>query len=720
MPIAKFQMPDGRIAKFEVPEGTTPEQAQAQIMQMVQGMPAPQAGLSERLGQEWGRYDEMLPIARASSIIKDIPRAAGVAGRNIIEGLGGTLEFLGTPLKMAAEGLTGKQVSSASLADALGLPKPSGPTERIVSEAEKVLAGGSGLLGLAGKAAPATSYAAAKATEQGSRLAPALQTTAGTLEAMAARPGMQAASMLGAGLGGGTVKEAGGGPLSQLGGAVMGGLLAPATLATGQRAVTAAKSMIKPGANIETTVNSVLTAKGLNPSDVAVSVKKQLAKDMEQAMKQGKLDQDMARRLVDYRLVGATPTAGPISLDPGVITRQKNLAALGASSKDPKLQALSQVARGNVEKLTDQLNALGASSTDDAYTAGTKMVNAMEKVIAKKKSAIDPLWKTAKDQSGRSAQLDPAFFTRKADDMLGEELLRGSLPADVRGILNDVAQGKIPFTVEVAEQLKTRLFKLQKPLANYGTDAGTKNAINTVRRALEETPLLEVNGKEALSAFNAARAASREWLSQVEKTPALAAVREGVEPDKFMQSFIIGAGKDSSVSAVRKLKTVIKDDPAAIGVVKNYITRFLKDKATAGAPDELGKFSQSAYNNALKSIGDAKLRVFFEPEEINMLRAIGRVASYEQAQPTGSAVNNSRTAAAAISGILDTVGSSQIIRRIPFGSQLAADPAKSIAQNIEASQLLTPAVTTPIAKQPAGMVGAIPLLAGGISAENSP
>ena len=29
MPIAKFQMPDGRIARFEVPEGTTPEQAQA-------------------------------------------------------------------------------------------------------------------------------------------------------------------------------------------------------------------------------------------------------------------------------------------------------------------------------------------------------------------------------------------------------------------------------------------------------------------------------------------------------------------------------------------------------------------------------------------------------------------------------------------------------------------------------------------------------------------
>lgn len=31
MPIARFEMPDGRIARFEVPEGTTPEQAQALI-----------------------------------------------------------------------------------------------------------------------------------------------------------------------------------------------------------------------------------------------------------------------------------------------------------------------------------------------------------------------------------------------------------------------------------------------------------------------------------------------------------------------------------------------------------------------------------------------------------------------------------------------------------------------------------------------------------------
>lgn len=36
MPIARFEMPDGRIARFEVPEGTTPEQAQSLIAQSFQ------------------------------------------------------------------------------------------------------------------------------------------------------------------------------------------------------------------------------------------------------------------------------------------------------------------------------------------------------------------------------------------------------------------------------------------------------------------------------------------------------------------------------------------------------------------------------------------------------------------------------------------------------------------------------------------------------------
>ena len=39
MPIARFEMPDGRIARFEVAEGTTPEQAQAMIAEQIATVP---------------------------------------------------------------------------------------------------------------------------------------------------------------------------------------------------------------------------------------------------------------------------------------------------------------------------------------------------------------------------------------------------------------------------------------------------------------------------------------------------------------------------------------------------------------------------------------------------------------------------------------------------------------------------------------------------------
>jgi hypothetical protein len=46
MPVARFEMPDGRIARYEVPEGTTPEQAQS----MIKGYIAQQSGAHKEAG----------------------------------------------------------------------------------------------------------------------------------------------------------------------------------------------------------------------------------------------------------------------------------------------------------------------------------------------------------------------------------------------------------------------------------------------------------------------------------------------------------------------------------------------------------------------------------------------------------------------------------------------------------------------------------------------
>ena len=191
----------------------------------------------------------------------------------------------------------------------------------------------------------------------------------------------------------------------------------------------------------------------------------------------------------------------------------------------------------------------------------------------------------------------------------------------------------------------------------------------------------------------------------VDKTPALQAVRDGIEPDKFVQQFIVGAGPKANVMDVAMLKNSIKGSADAMEAVKGQITAFLKQKALGGADDELGNFSQSGYNKALNAIGDRKLTLFFSKPEIDQMKAIGRVAGYEQFQPVGSAVNNSNTAGAGMAAMLDRIGSSAFLSKIP-GGKLLADPMQNIAIGMQAKQSLNvPRALTNGMRQPLPMPG---------------
>lgn len=89
MPIARFAMPDGRIARFEVAEGTTPEQAQALIAEQVASSASPMSFGETASGAATGR-----PINRGQRNIQETPRplesfAAGVTKSAIDPLLGG-------------------------------------------------------------------------------------------------------------------------------------------------------------------------------------------------------------------------------------------------------------------------------------------------------------------------------------------------------------------------------------------------------------------------------------------------------------------------------------------------------------------------------------------------------------------------------------------------------------------------------------------------------
>jgi len=122
MPIARFQMPDGRVARFEVPEGTTPEQAQSMMADYFkQPIQAP-AKLDPTA--DMSTADKFL--AAAGSGMASVGRAVGLGGVLSKFGLPGTKEeadAIDAPLMNTTAGKVGRFVgNTAAVAPAMLIP----------------------------------------------------------------------------------------------------------------------------------------------------------------------------------------------------------------------------------------------------------------------------------------------------------------------------------------------------------------------------------------------------------------------------------------------------------------------------------------------------------------------------------------------------------------------------------------------------------------------
>lgn len=641
--------------------------------------------------------------------IHDAPRQLGLTARYGLEGAGNVFDALvGNPVRTLAAPVFGNKPTADTgkeLADLARLPQPATAKERMVGDATRMLAGGAVPIAAAGRFAQgATGIARGVATQ------------------LAANPISQLASAGAAGAAGGYTRETGGDDTSQTIAALAAGIAAPFAINKVANLPRLAARAAPTPQQIDITINNALQGGpgGVSFSDLADGVQTGIRKDVADAYKlTGNVTPDAIRRLADYRATGANPTAATLTLDPAIVSQQKNLAKLGINSKDATAQALGQTENANNRALIDNINRLGVGGSP--VEGGRQIMGALADRNQRADSIIGGLYDKARDSTGRSAPLDHVAFTQRAGDLLHDANVESFLTPDIRNKLNGFATGQIPLNVEIAEQLKTGMGRIQRSTA----DGNTRHALGLVRQALDETPLINSAptqvpsvgslpqlggasnvGQDAIDAFNKARGMNRSWMQIVERTPALQAVRDGIEPDKFVQQYIVGNGGKSNIADVNALYSSIKSNPAAVQAVKGQIIAHLKDKALNGAADEVGKISQSAYNKALTGIGDEKLNRFFSKPEVDQLKAIGRVASYEQFQPVGAAVNNSNTAAAGLSGVFDRIANSPLLSKVPFGKMLA-EPAQNISVGINSGRALNvpSAIAAPKLAAPRQRVG---------------
>jgi hypothetical protein len=211
-----------------------------------------------------------------------------------------------------------------------------------------------------------------------------------------------------------------------------------------------------------------------------------------------------------------------------------------------------------------------------------------------------------------------------------------------------------------------------------------------------------------MAAFDAARSAARgrrEWQGSagfIEDALGDAA------PDDFVKKHILTS---RNFAEVGRLKDQIQGDPELLGGIRAQIINYIKGRG--GLDADVGKFSSKGLEDGLKSIGDAKLQLFFNREEIGQLRSAINVAKYIQAQPIGSAVNNSNSATTLL-GLFDKF----LIRPgqgVPVLAPLLAGPVNRVSIGMQARPALNPenAIALPQAYNPMATVN--PLLAAAIA-----
>ena len=407
-------------------------------------------------------------------------------------------------------------------------------------------------------------------------------------------------------------------------------------------------------------------------------VRAALRQDVTQALDMGGIEDPAAlRRLIDIRSVGATPTRGSVTLDPVQITAEKNAAKIGAASNDLTLQQLPMLENRNNAALIGRLNQFGPG---EEGLAGARVGRALGEEWENQSAKVTALYNRARAMNGGEIPLSTGGRATQVIEELETTGKLPSLPPVGASILNTINEG-VPITIGRAEGMKTSLAaEIRK--AQAANDGNAEFALRRVYSVLEDAEPAVPLGDEVMAAFRAARDANRNRMGLLEKSPVLREVySEKFNPEQFFRKHVLSpAVQARDLQELRKLTTA---RPEVLDAIRGEIVTHLKKAALNRASDEVGTFSQSAYNKALQAIGVKKLQVFFGPEEVAKLQQLGRAASYLQVQPKGSAVANSNSPAG-IFQVLDRLGSGvpvlgSMVRG--YGKRLAEDEVREQARN---------------------------------------
>lgn len=393
-------------------------------------------------------------------------------------------------------------------------------------------------------------------------------------------------------------------------------------------------------------IQAELGQSGVDWNALGAEVKTNL---MQQARRQlsatGELSPEhLARKLEmeDVLGAGAGPTQGQVTRNPAQWSWERN------TQKTEAGPPLTDRYQAQVQRLTQRLNDAidqRKAKAQNEYQAGEAAINAVnEKMDAAQKSVTD-LYKVWRETGSGATEIKPQKLASTLGTVIDEYGVE-NIPPAVRARLESfgLLEGKQikVLTIDEAEKLRKLIGNNIDPKNRPATGALTK-----LKSALDET-VLESDTPNVPS-LQAARSAARERFGMRDSSNATAAAAEGVEPDKFFRKYVLN-GEVRDLRGLKAALTTEAGGTAATGsteqawrdVQAQTIRHLLETAQTKGKAGE--SFSGAAMKKAMKEIGDERLKVIFEPEQLAALQKYARVAENVSTEPAFAAVNHSNTA----------------------------------------------------------------------------
>ena len=468
------------------------------------------------------------------SVPDELARQAGLTGRYALEGGGSILDLLATPVRgginMASEAVGSdyripEMSIGKKLSDMAGLPNPETPTERIVGEGSKFLTS---------VATPAGALKYAMPTSKTG------QATKNLLTESIGKQGVAATSS-GAAMQG--VEEMGGGTGAQLAVGLPAALVAPKAFektvvkpaSALYKKFTTAKQSINQSQATNNVLEEVLTNNSIKIEDLSEGVLTQIKRDIDEALKINEnISPEALKRLVDYRITGATPKQGTVTLDPAKITKEKNMSKLGANSDDPNAQRLAQIENENNQILLKNLDEMGANQSLEPQTMGRVLFQQLDDFNNNQNKVISDLYNKVRDTNGLAAKYNDKAFIKNVDESFSgnEKEYLDFLPSIFKNKLDRIRSGETVLDVSQVATLKTQVATASRSEA----DGNVRQALKILRNELENAKLLpnQKLGKQALNAEKEARKYTYQYKKLIESVPALKAIQKGnVNTDTF-------------------------------------------------------------------------------------------------------------------------------------------------------------------------------------------